>query len=75
MQRMIYDYTKSILERVSYAPDLFVKELKKAVKNLLPYELEHLKNWLNYYTKEKPELQKCLSVVERNKNCQTESKV
>ncbi|HTG65362.1 MAG TPA: hypothetical protein VL859_03195 [Flavobacterium sp.] len=66
MPRMIYDYTKSILERVSFAPDLFVKELKKAVRNLLPHEIEHLKNWLLYYTKEKPELQKCLFIVERN---------
>ncbi|MES2239974.1 MAG: hypothetical protein V4497_06905 [Bacteroidota bacterium] len=66
MPRMIYDYTKSILERVSFAPDLFVKELKKAVRNLLPYEIEHLKNWLLFYTKEKPELQKCLVIVERN---------
>ncbi|AOZ98204.1 MULTISPECIES: hypothetical protein [Flavobacterium] len=66
MPRMIYDYTKSILERVSFAPDLFVKELKKAVRNLLPHEIEHLQKWLLYYTKEKPELQKCLFVVERN---------
>ncbi len=66
MPRMIYDYTKSILERVSFAPDLFVKELKKAVRNLLPHEMEHLKKWLLFYTREKPELQKCLSVVERN---------
>ena len=66
MPRMIYDYTKSILERVSFAPDLFVKELKKAVRNLLPHEMDHLRNWFTYYTKEKPELQKCLSIVERN---------
>jgi hypothetical protein len=66
MPRMIYDYTKSILERVSFAPDLFVKELKKAVRNLLPHEIEHLKNWLLFFTKEKPELQKCLFIVERN---------
>jgi len=74
MQRMIYDYTKSVLERVSHAPDLFVKELKKAVKNLLPYELEHLNNWLNYYTKEKPELRKYLSAVEI-KNAEPASKM
>ncbi|MBA0884086.1 hypothetical protein [Flavobacterium undicola] len=66
MPRMIYDYTKSILERVSFAPDLFVKELKKAVRNLLPHEIEHLRSWLLFFTKEKPELQKCLFVVERN---------
>lgn len=66
MPRMIYDYTKSILERVSFAPDLFVKELKKAVRNLLPHEIEHLRNWLLSFTKEKPELQQCLFIVERN---------
>lgn len=66
MPRLIYDYTKSILERVSFAPDLFVKELKKAVRNLLPHEIEHLHNWLLYFTKEKPELQQCLFIVERN---------
>ncbi len=65
MPRMIYDYTKSILERVSFAPDLFVKELKKAVRNLLPHEMEHLRNWLLHYTKEKPELKHCLVVVEK----------
>jgi hypothetical protein len=27
-----YDYTKEVLERVSFNPDLFTKELKKAVK-------------------------------------------
>lgn len=64
---MIYDYTKSILERVSFAPDLFVKELKKAVRNLLPHEMEHLRNWLNYYTKEKPELKQCLIELDKNK--------
>lgn len=66
MPRMIYDYTKSILERVSFAPDLFVKELKKAVRNLLPHEIEHLRKWLLYYTKEKPELKDYLFIVERN---------
>ncbi len=64
---MIYDYTKSILERVSFAPDLFVKELKKAVRNLLPHEMEHLRNWLNYYTKERPELKQCLIELDKNK--------
>jgi hypothetical protein len=61
---MIYDYTKEVLERVSFNPELFVKELKKAIKNLLPYEMEQLKTWLLNYTKEKPELKRCLSVVD-----------
>ncbi|WP_264564907.1 hypothetical protein [Flavobacterium sp. N3904] len=60
MSRMIYDYTKMVLERVSFDPELFAKELKKAIKNLLPYEIENLKKWLLFFTNEKPELQDCL---------------
>ena len=63
MPRMIYDYTKTVLERVSFDPILFTKELKKAVKNLLPYEIEQLKRWLQFFTKEKPELKTCLSLI------------
>jgi hypothetical protein len=60
---MIYDYTKSVLERVSFDPALFLRELKKAVKSLLPYEIEQLKKWLQYYTQERPELKQCLTIV------------
>lgn len=60
---MIYDYTKSVLERVSFDPALFVKELRKAQKVLLPYEQEQLGNWLLYYTDLKPELKSCLQTV------------
>ncbi|MBF6608271.1 MAG: hypothetical protein ITG00_05995 [Flavobacterium sp.] len=63
MSRMIYDYTKSVLERVSFDQVLFIKELKKAVKVLLPYELEQLRNWLLFFTDQKPELRPCLYVV------------
>jgi hypothetical protein len=60
MYRMIYDYTKTALERVSFDPILFEKELKKGIKNLLPYEIERLKKWLLFFINEKPELKKCL---------------
>lgn len=63
MSRMIYDYTKEVLERVSFDPQLFIKELKKAVRTLLPYEIEHLRKWLLFYTNEKPELKKCLFII------------
>ena len=63
MPRMIYDYTKSVLERVSFDPVLFCKELRKAIKNLLPYEIEQLRKWLNSFTNEKPELQQYLIIV------------
>lgn len=61
---MIYDYTKTVLEKSSFDPVLFMKELKKAIKVLLPYEIEQLRRWLAYFTAQKPELKQCLSVVE-----------
>lgn len=63
MSRMIYGYTKEVLERVSFDIKLFVKELKKAIRILLPYEIDHLKKWLLYFTNEKPELRGCLSLI------------
>ena len=63
MPRMIYDYTKSVLERVSFDPALFCKELKKAIRVLLPYELEQLKKWLFNFTNEKPELRAYITIV------------
>ena len=61
---MIYDYTKNVIEKVSFDVKLFVKELRKAIKTLLPYELEHLKKWLLYFTSEKPELREFVSILE-----------
>ncbi len=63
MKRSMFQYTKTILERVSFDPKLFCKELEKALKTLLPYEVEQLAAWLMYYTKEKPELRQCLVLV------------
>lgn len=54
------DYTKSVLKRVSFDVSLFTKELEKACKVLLPYELEELTSWLLQFIKEKPELQQCM---------------
>lgn len=59
----MFDYTKSILERVSFDPSLFCKELEKAIKTLLPYEMEQLKEWLSSFIIEKPELKQCLLIV------------
>ncbi len=59
----MFDYTKSILERVSFDPVLFCKELEKAIKTLLPYEMEQLQEWLLHFIVEKPELKECLLLV------------
>lgn len=63
MSRTVYSYTKSILERVSFDPKLFCKELEKAIKVLLPYEIDQLRNWLLQFTQEKPELRQCLIYI------------
>lgn len=63
MARMIYDYTKSVLERSCKEKNVFIKEYKKASKVLLPHEMEKLMNWLHYFTADKPELQELLEEV------------
>jgi hypothetical protein len=63
MSKSMLDYTKSVLKRVSFDVTLFAKELEKASRVLLPYELEELITWLVYYTKEKPELHPCLLLI------------
>jgi DNA replication protein DnaD len=65
MSRLIYNYSKSVLERVSFDSKLFCKELEKAVKMLLPYEIEELTVWLLGFVKEKPELNQCLLIVNK----------
>jgi len=64
MSQVMFDYTKSILERVSFDPVLFCRELEKAIKTLLPYEMEKLKEWLLSFIVEKPELEESLSIIE-----------
>lgn len=39
------NYIKTILSKVSFSKELFEKELKKAIKMLVPDELEDLKVW------------------------------
>lgn len=65
MTKLMFDYTKSILERVSFDSVLFHKELEKAMRSLLPYEIEQLRLWLFDFTVKKPELKECLIVINR----------
>lgn len=60
MARAMYDYTKTILERVSFDANLFCKELQKALERLLPYEIEELKIWVQSLMRENPNLKDCL---------------
>lgn len=65
MSRAMFEYTKTVLKKVSFNADLFCKELEKAIKRLLPYEIDELKIWLNEFTLQKPELNKCLLLIKK----------
>lgn len=63
MARAMYEYTKTVLKKVSFSTDLFCKELEKALTTLLPHEVKELTIWLKEFISNKPELQVCLTLV------------
>ncbi|AOW19920.1 hypothetical protein [Urechidicola croceus] len=63
MARAIFEYTKTVLKKVSFNTELFCKELEKAVTRLLPYEIDELRIWLREFTLEKPELNVCMNIM------------
>jgi DNA replication protein DnaD len=65
MARAIFEYTKTVLKKVSFDADLFCKELEKALNKLLPFEIEELRIWLVQFTINKPELYVCMSVIKQ----------
>lgn len=65
MPRAMYEYTKVVLQKVSFNADLFCKELEKSLDRLLPYEIDELFIWLRKYTANKPELYTCLTIIEK----------
>jgi hypothetical protein len=56
MARAMFEYTKTILDKVSFDSSLFCKELEKAIKRLLPYEIDELRIWINKLVKTRPDL-------------------
>ena len=60
MARAMLEYTKTVLQKVSFDTKLFCKELEKAVARLLPFEIEELKLWLQQFIFDKPELRPSL---------------
>ena len=53
MARAMYEYTKTVLNKVSFDATLFCKEVEKAISRLLPYEVEELMIWLRKFTENK----------------------
>ncbi|MGI9531794.1 hypothetical protein [Lutimonas sp.] len=65
MARAILDYSKTVLKKVSFDVELFSKELEKAVKRLLPFEIEELRLWLLQFTVDRPELYPSLALIQK----------
>tara|TARA_R110002049_G_scaffold67310_4_gene174939 strand:- start:9133 stop:9327 length:195 start_codon:yes stop_codon:yes gene_type:complete len=63
MARAMFEYTKTVLKKVSFNSELFCKELKKSLDSLLPYEVDELTIWLRSFTANKPELLVCMTLV------------
>jgi|TARA_R100000789_G_C3001939_1_gene149082 DNA replication protein DnaD len=63
MARAMFEYTKTILQKVSFNSELFCKELEKSLKRLLPYEIKELSIWLRQFTANKPELNVCMRLL------------
>ena len=63
MARAMFEYTKTVLAKVSFDSTLFCKELKKALSRLLPYEIEELKIFIKSLILQNPELNQCLILL------------
>lgn len=60
MARAMFEYTKTILSKVSFDANLFCKEVQKALQRLLPYEIEELKIFIESIVNKNPDLNQCL---------------
>ncbi|HER39751.1 MAG TPA: hypothetical protein ENO10_00850 [Salinimicrobium catena] len=60
MARAMFEYTKTVLNKVSFDVTLFCKEVKKALQRLLPYEIEELKLFIFTLIRQNPQLNQCL---------------
>ena len=63
MARAMFEYTKTILEKVSFNSALFCKELQKAVGRLLPYEIQELEIWIKQLILQNPDLKSCVPLL------------
>jgi len=66
MSRAMLSYTKEVLQKVSFDVRLFCEEIKKAVKRLLPHEVEELRQYVYQLSKNKPQLEKGLLYIPKS---------
>jgi len=58
------EYFKTVLSKVSFDKQLFEKELKKALRSLLPEEISKLRDWCyDRFAEYQSILDKCFSTV------------
>ena len=60
MSRAMFEYTKTVLNKVSFDTNLFCKEVQKALQRLLPYEIEELKLFIQNLVTINPDLKQCM---------------
>ncbi|MDR2221363.1 MAG: hypothetical protein LBE34_01360 [Flavobacteriaceae bacterium] len=60
--RAMFNFTKTVLENVSFEPKLFYKEIRKAIKQLVPYDVDELNKWVSEYVQGRPELEDSLEL-------------
>jgi len=60
MSRAMFEYTKTILQKVSFDVVLFCKEVEKAVTRLLPHEIEELRDYILLLINQNPNLKDSL---------------
>lgn len=65
MARAMFEYTKTVLEKVSFDASLFCKEVQKAMRRLLPYEIDELRLFIQSLVLRNPELNQCLIYLKK----------
>ncbi len=63
MPRAMLSYTKEVLKKVSFDVKLFCEEIKKAVRRLLPHEIEELREFVVELTQKRPQLKVGLNYI------------
>ena len=60
MSRAMFEYTKTVLNKVSFDSTLFCKEVHNALKRHTAYEIEELKLFIQNLITYNPDLKQCM---------------
>lgn len=55
----MFEYTKQVLKKVSFDVKLFCHEVRKAIKRLLPHEIDELRIFIEELIYQNPKLDRC----------------